>query len=116
MVGAAPQQAQDGLFMRARDVALVKVILAELLPGIAVWAFGSRANGRHVWRFSDLDLAIDGQLSWHQRGALSQAFDESDLPMKVDVVELPMVDPEFLERIRRDFVAVQAGSDGMGAF
>jgi len=89
---------------------MVRAILNKLLPDVPVWAFGSRATGRNLWRFSDLDLAIGSELSWRTRGLLSEAFEESDLPMKVDVVELPIVDSEFVDRIRRDFVPVQVGN------
>ena len=36
-------------------------ILHNHLPGRRVWAFGSRATGKRVRRFSDLDLAVGGE-------------------------------------------------------
>jgi predicted nucleotidyltransferase len=93
-----------------RYLAMVRAILIKLLPDVPVWAFGSRATGRNLWRCSDLDLAIGSELSWRTRGLLSEAFEESHLPMKVDVVELPIADPEFVARIRPDFVQIQVGN------
>ena len=75
-----------------------------------MWAFGSRAHGRHVWRFSDLDLAVEGRLTWQERVGLKDAFEKSLLPMLIDVVELGSVDAEFAERIRPDFLLVQAAA------
>jgi hypothetical protein len=48
-------------------------------------------------RFSDLDLAVEGKLPWQESAGLDEAFDESPLPNKVDVVELGLVGAEFRE-------------------
>jgi predicted nucleotidyltransferase len=88
------------------------VLLAEILrthlPGRSVWAFGSRATGQRVKRFSDLDLAIDGgPLPLKEAALLDEALDESRLPFKVDVVELAVLTPEFRARIEPELVLVQ---------
>ena len=82
------------------------------VPGIRVGAVGSRATGYLVKRFSDLDLAVEGGLTWDQRARLVEAFDESLLPIKVDLVETELLTPEFRERIAKDFVPVQPGQQG----
>ena len=76
---------------------LVRGILAEHLPPEAqVWVFGSRATGR-AWRYSDLDLAVDARcrLTPDETGALSDAFDESDLPFRVDIVDWQSIGDAF---------------------
>ena len=76
---------------------LVRDILAEHLPSEArVWVFGSRATGR-AWRYSDLDLAIDAgrRLTLDETAILREAFSESDLPYRVDVVDWQSVDEHF---------------------
>jgi predicted nucleotidyltransferase len=73
----------------ANDRRLVLAILRGTLPPAArVWVFGSRATGR-ARRFSDLDLAIDcgRPLSLDESARLAEAFSDSDLPYKVDVVD-----------------------------
>jgi predicted nucleotidyltransferase len=96
------------LHMPEHELEQVKAILQQHIPGRKVWAFGSRATGgRMLKRFSDLDLAVEGKLTWPERAELSEAFDESPLPIKVDVVELGLVDAEFRERIEKDFVVVK---------
>lgn len=95
------------LLLEGKDLQTVREILARVIPQHAVWAFGSRAHGRYVWRFSDLDLAVGGQLTCRERAALKNAFEESLLPMLVDVVEMGSVDAEFADRIRPDLVPVQ---------
>lgn len=63
-----------------------------------VWAFGSRVRGR-ARRFSDLDLAIDAgrPLTFADTAPLADAFDESDLPWRVDVVDLVTCSEAFRE-------------------
>ena len=62
-----------------------------------VWIFGSRAQGTHR-PYSDLDLWIecDPQPSDLQKQSLADAFEESDIPFKVDLV----FGPELLEAYR----------------
>ena len=66
----------------------VRAIIDSVLPGAEVWVFGSRATG-HARPFSDLDLLLTQprSLSWLQRADLRDAFEASELPFKVDVVE-----------------------------
>ena len=86
----------------------VKAILAEHVPECEVWAFGSRAT----WTakdYSDLDLAIVGKgpLDWRTLGRLKETFEESSLPMRVDVLDWHAISESFREVIERDYVVVQ---------
>jgi type I restriction enzyme S subunit len=86
----------------------LRSILSAHLPGRRVWAFGSRATGRRVRRFSDLDLLIEGDsLSFREAAMLDEALDESRLPFKVDVVQMATLMPEFYARIQPERVLVQ---------
>jgi predicted nucleotidyltransferase len=97
------------LSLTESDVHLVLQLLDEHVPGQPVWAFGSRTSGR-ARRRSDLDLAVGGaqDLPSGARLDLLDAFDESDLPIEVDVVDFYLAAPEFVARIRADFVAVRS--------
>ncbi|NUQ69809.1 MAG: nucleotidyltransferase domain-containing protein [Chthonomonadales bacterium] len=67
---------------------IVRSILNRHVPGLEVRAFGSRVSGRpKPW--SDLDLAIvaDSALPLLTLALLKDDLRESDLPMRVDVVE-----------------------------
>lgn len=92
--------------IRPEHLAIVKQILADTLPPESkCWVFGSRAK----WTAkdsSDLDLAIDSgkALTKQQSFALSDAFEESDLPYKVDVVDLHNMSESFRAIIERDKV------------
>ena len=108
MTIAAGLNIAERLSISEREWEILSEILAKHLAGTTVWAFGSRATGKRVKRFSDLDLAIEERLTG-RRGLLMDAFDESLLSFKVDVVEREMVDADFWERIEKDFVVVQGG-------
>ncbi len=97
------------LHLEPRHRTIVEDILRRHVPERAVWAFGSRATGLHLKPFSDLDLAIAGQFKPGERMALLDAFDESLLPIKVDIVELEFVTPDFRQRIEKDLLPLQNG-------
>lgn len=75
---------------------IVRTILREHVPGLEVWAFGSRAKWT-AKEYSDLDLAIitDTPLPLETSAALNEAFSESDLPWKVDVVDWAATGEDF---------------------
>ncbi len=102
--------AGSAIHLEAKWFGLVSDILRRHVPDRRVWAFGSRATGRRVKRFSDLDLAVEGRLDLGVSFVLEVEFDESSLPIKVDVVQLGAITPEFRARIEKDFVLVQEAS------
>jgi predicted nucleotidyltransferase len=75
---------------------VLDILNTHLPAGAAVWAFGSRVNGR-ARRYSDLDLAIDAgrRLTIDETATLREAFDDSDLPYRVDVVDWQAINPGF---------------------
>ncbi len=102
------------LDIRSDHLALVKGILQRWVPGLEVWAFGSRAK----WTakdYSDLDLCIVTQapLAFEVMGHMQEAFAESDLPYKVDLVDWSSVSASFRKVIERDKVGVQAGNKAL---
>ena len=78
------------------------------MPGREVWAFGSRARGC-AKPYSDLDLVIMDvePLSLDALAVLNEAFAESDLPWKVDVVEWARMSDAFRRIVERDKVLLQ---------
>ena len=86
----------------------VKAILAEHVPECEVRAFGSRAT----WTakdYSDLDLAVvgEGPLDWRTLDRLKEAFEESDLPMRVDVLDWHAISDSFRKVVERDYVILR---------
>ena len=85
----------------------VRRILAEQVPGAKAWAFGSRVKGT-ARPFSDLDLAIDAgaELDLATLAGLRHAFQESDLPISVDLLDLRAVRPAIKRRVRMEQVPI----------
>ena len=83
--------------IRADHLRIVQDVLHRHLPhGVKVWVFGSRAS----WMTkdsSDLDLALEGDTSIAPRllSALETAFEESDLPFPVDIVDVKRISERF---------------------
>lgn len=87
---------------------IIKEILHKYVPNHEVWAFGSRINGK-AKQYSDLDLAIisDQPLDFGQLGEIRDAFSESDLPFKVDLIDWAATSREFQVIIRRSYEVIQ---------
>lgn len=90
--------------LRSDFLEIVIGILEKYIPNIEVWAFGSRV----AWtakEFSDLDLAIINNEALDKKVLLNleEAFEESDLPIKVDIVEFCKVSKEFQEIIKKNY-------------
>ncbi len=98
-----------------RHLQIVTSLLKEYVPDRPVWAFGSRTFGR-ARRYSDLDLAVGGEtkLDTGTRLDLMDAFDQSMLPIEVDVVDLNEVEDSFRSRIQPDFLNIQPLAQDQG--
>jgi predicted nucleotidyltransferase len=94
-----------------RDLDTVLKLLACHIPDRDVRAFGSRVTGA-AKRFSDLDLVIMGDrpLDLGTRGALVDAFDESDLPFTVDLIDWASASASFQAVIEGQATLVRAAS------
>lgn len=104
-----PSSYIPNIAMTASERETILEILRQHVSGREVWVFGSRATGK-TKPYSDLDLAIggDGPLPLSLMGALRDAFDESALSYKVDIVELATISPEFRRGIEGGFVLLRA--------
>jgi predicted nucleotidyltransferase len=97
------------LDISSEHLAIVQQILRQLVPSCEAWAFGSRVKGT-AKPFSDLDLVIMSQqpLSLALVASLHEAFSESDLPWKVDIVDWSTTSLDFKTVIDQQKVKVQA--------
>ena len=95
------------LGLTLRHYKMVTDLLTQHVADRPVWAFGCRTFGR-ARRYSDLDLAVGGDspLSAAQEYELIDAFDDSMLPIEVDVIDLHDVDATFRSRIEPDFLLI----------
>jgi predicted nucleotidyltransferase len=86
---------------------VVQDILTRTQPATPAFAFGSRVLGR-AKKFSDLDLVLrpDQPLSWQAMTQVRQAFEESDLPIMVDVIDWNACTPTFRALVEPQLVRI----------
>lgn len=101
------------LDIRDPELAILQDVLREQLPkGVRAFVFGSRAHGG-ARQYSDLDLALtwDRPLGLDLMASIAEALSESDLPYKVDIVDLSTVDQSFRDRIVRQSVSLPLSAE-----
>ena len=101
----------ERLDLRPGHLAMVCALLAEYLPAAEVLAFGSRVQGTGH-EASDLDLVVrrpDAVLEVTTNlTALREALIDSDLPIRVDLLDWTDIPPSFQREIERAYVVLQA--------
>lgn len=91
-----------------KHLSAITAILRKLVPDYEVWAYGSRINGTgHAG--SDLDLVIVGKdkIGWQQMAKLKAAFEDSNLPFSVDVLDWNAIPDNFKESIKKKYEVIQ---------
>ncbi|MDR3338182.1 MAG: nucleotidyltransferase domain-containing protein [Treponema sp.] len=86
------------------EMKIIQNILREHAGDCEVRAFGSR----YKWTakdYSDLDLALVGKskLGLTRTGALRDAFEESGLPFRVDILDWHNISKEFQAIINKEY-------------
>ena len=92
----------------------VKTLLRTHVPHAEVWAYGSRVSGGgHV--ASDLDLVLRNPQNLQEECStldeLKEAFSESNLPIRVDIMDWTRIPESFHREIERAHVVVQKGGE-----
>jgi predicted nucleotidyltransferase len=99
----------DPIKLRSSELELVRKIIADTIPDLEVWAFGSRVHRRKLKTFSDLDLVVftqQGQLL--DLGILRENLADSDLPFTVDVSSLAKLPDWLQQEILQEHVILQS--------
>jgi len=86
----------------------IKRILAEYVGEYEVRVFGSRV-GVTAKDYSDLDIVIVGtaRIKRRVKMLLREAFEKSDLPFRVDVVDYNAVSDSFRAIIENNYEVIQ---------
>ena len=105
----------DGLDLQPRHRRQIEAMLREHLPGVEVWAYGSRVNGRGHGG-SDLDLVLRGpdlqRLPIGKLSDLTEAFRESNIPFLIEARDWARLPESFHREIERDYVVLLRGHEG----
>lgn len=82
-------------------------LLKRYLPGTTVWAYGSRVKWTSTPK-SDLDMVVfPGPDQKRAVANLKEAFEESDLPFRVDLFAWDEVPEQFRKNIEAEHVVLQ---------
>jgi len=94
-----------------KDLEIVRAILSHFVRGKEVRAFGSRTSG-NARRHSDLDLVImtEQPLDAVVSAKMTEAFSDSALPFKVDVLVWASLEENFRCLIREESIVIQGSS------
>ena len=93
----------------AKQRKTVLALLERHLPNTTVWVYGSRANWTSRPQ-SDLDLVVFATQEQSVRvGELREAFEESNLPFRVDLFVWDAVPEQFRNRIEAEHVVLAMG-------
>ena len=100
-----PEQPLQTLNLRPKHLQMVRALLQQHLPLAEVWAYGSRVNG-NGHEASDLDLVVR-QPTGLNMAEIREACVESNLPIRVEIVDWACVPANFHNEIERSYVVVQ---------
>ena len=89
--------------MTTQTLSDLRSILEEYLPESEVFLVGSRARGTSK-RYADIDLLLTRppRLSKEHRALIKSAFEESNIPYRVDLIEADDLTESFRERLMGD--------------
>ena len=95
---------ESAIDISAEQRETILTLLMRYLPGTAAWAYGSRTKWTSRPQ-SDLDLVVFATPEQRYRvGALRDAFEESDLPFRVDLFVWNDVPETFHKKIEAEHV------------
>jgi predicted nucleotidyltransferase len=94
-----------------KDLEIVRAIVSHFAHGKEVRAFGSRTSG-NARRHSDLDLVImtEQPLDAAVLAKITEAFSDSVLPFKVDVLDGASLEESFRRLILEGSIVIQKPS------
>jgi uncharacterized protein len=90
------------LDLKPHELETVRNILNRFVPEAEIIVFGSRIHGT-AKPWSDLDLAIkaDSSLDWKLLEEIKEAFQESELPFRVDLLDWNEITVAFRKAIEK---------------
>lgn len=87
----------------------VKRILELHFNGLEVLAYGSRVSGVNLTPDADLDIVVVSEkpISLEDMISVEQAFAESDLPFRVDIVDWAKLPESIQKAIKKENEVIQ---------
>ena len=104
----------SGLHLKPLHRQVIEDLAGRHLPGVEIWAYGSRVNGQSH-EGSDLDLVLRGpklaEIPSSQLGDFQEALQESTLPFLVEARDWARLPERFHGEIQRNY-AVLVSKEG----
>lgn len=105
----------DQLHLLPRYREQIGALVRRYLPGVDVWAYGSRVTGLSH-EGSDLDLVLRGPglapIPSNSLQALREALQDSNIPILVEARDWARLPESFHQEIEREFVVFVSGQSG----
>ena len=99
----------EGLHLSSRHREEIEALLRKHLPGVEVWAYGSRVNGRSH-DGSDLDLVLRGpklaEIDTSRLADFIEALQDSTIPFLVEARDWSRLPESFHREIEREHVVL----------
>ncbi|MBW8351338.1 nucleotidyltransferase domain-containing protein [Bacillus sp. IITD106] len=94
--------------INSEELLIIQEILRQYVPNAEVRVFGSRHKG-NIKDTSDLDLVIinDKKIDLFQLAMLKEAFEESTLPFRVDVLDWYRITEDFRKHIEESYTVLK---------
>lgn len=94
--------------LEKRHIEKIIEVVNRIIPGFQVSVFGSRVK-KGSWRYSDIDILVSGEraLTSEERFMLRDEFDESDIPVIVDIIDRFEISDEFSNSIEDECVRIR---------
>lgn len=106
----------DRLDLPPKYRSVLEELLRKHLPGVEVWAYGSRVNGRGH-EGSDLDLVLRGlgltEIPGEKLTNFAEAIRESNIPFLVEARDWARLPERFHAEIERDYEVMINGKVGV---
>lgn len=98
------------LYLREKDRTRIIALLAQHLPEASAWAYGSRVNGT-AHEASDLDVVLRSTdlspIPKQKLEALTQALQESNIPIIVEARDWARLTAAFHQEILKNYVVLK---------
>ena len=107
----------ESLHLSSRHREEIEALLHKHLPGVEVWAYGSRVNGRSH-DGSDLDLVLRGpelaEIDISRLADFTEALQDSTIPFLVEVRDWARLPESFHHEIEREHVVLVEREESLG--
>ncbi len=104
----------DRLHLKPKHREVLEAFLQKCLPGVEVWAYGSRINGRSH-NGSDLDLVLRGpglkEIPAGRLADFEEALRESLIPFLVEARDWARLPERFHREVEREYVVLMEGKE-----